>query len=418
MPITVHPSKSPLSSVKRYGEPAEGAKDAKELLQPASGDLSKKCGEIFQSSFASGTFSPSAERFAFTDLSKSKVCFKRNGLVDTAVLAYNNHHHLVLRPDDVWIAILSQFNLYVNANAKQLRHLFVTHKGKKHLVITLPGSRYDVHFGRFAKYMGHLIQENVKDPELREWIIPKFSTTTDNDRIVSSIMMMATLKAYFSYECFLACGLPAVTMLGEKADWETLLAKAEKLPSYGEQTAQWHALLKPVLGGFVRSFEEPDSERTKDFWQKIAHFSNGGSGPTYLSGWITAFCFFDTEGKPLYSSDTVGKETNWDGEELGTLNMDGVDYHRVETGDIAASYAEVDVKLNDNGVEFKTVMVAGLVGMEITSSGVKGKDHEGKDDTVQPVAGWWLFEERAIPKPESHRTFMDLLRNSRKAPSF
>ncbi|CAM6084376.1 unnamed protein product [Calypogeia fissa] len=254
--------------------------------------------------------------------------------------------------------------------------------------------------------MGHLIQENVKDPELRDWIMPRFSTTTDNDRIVSSVMMMATLKAYFSYGCSLACGLPAVTMLGEKADWEKLLAKVDKLPSYGKQTAQWHALLKPVLAGFVHSFEEPDSQGTKDFWQKIAHYSGGGSGPTYLSGWITAFCFFDTKGKPLYSDKSVGKRRNWDGNELGTLNMDGMEYHRVETGDIPAAYAEVEVKLNDNGVEFQTIMVAGLVGMKITSSGVKSKDHEGKDDTVKPVAGWWLFEEHQIPQvpmPESHR---------------
>ncbi|CAM6123541.1 unnamed protein product [Calypogeia fissa] len=219
-------------------------------------------------------------------------------------------------------------------------------------------------------------------------------------------MMMATLKAYFSYGCSLTCGLPAVTLLGEKADWEKLLAKVDKLPSYGEQTAQWHALLKPVLGGFVRSFEEPDSQGTKDFWQKIAHYSGGGSGPTYLSGWITAFCFFDTKGKPLYSDQSVGKRKNWNGNELGTLNMDGIKYHRVETGDIPAAYAEVGVKLNDNGVEFQTIMVAGLVGMELTSSCVKSKDHEGKDDTVKLVVGWWLFEEHQIPQvPESHRVF-------------
>ncbi|CAM6084373.1 unnamed protein product [Calypogeia fissa] len=405
MPITVHPSENALSSVTaRYDEPVQ---DAKGLLKSACHGVSQKCGEIFQSSFAAGSsnslsksISTSAERFAFTDLSKSKVYAKSNGLVNTAVQAYNNHHHLVLRPDDVWIAILSQFNLYVNANAEELRHLFVEHEGKKELVITLVGTRYDVHFGRFAKYMGHLIQENVKDPELRDWIIPKFSTTTDNDRIVSSIMMMATLKAYFSYTCRLTCGLPAVTLLGKKADWEKLLAKVEKLPSYGQQTAQWHALLKPVLGGFVRSFEEPDSQRTKEFWQKIAHYSDGGSGPTYLSGWITAFCFFDTKGKPLYSEEKAGRILHWD--RTSCLKMDGVTYHQIDTDSIAPAYAEVDVKLDDNGEMFQTIMVAGLVGMEITSSGVRGKGHEGKDDTVQPVAGWWLFES-IQPVPDERR---------------
>ena len=57
---------------------------------------------------------------------------KQNGFVDTVIQAYNNHHELVIRwdsefacdlrefklemsfhyrPDDIWIAILSQLNL-------------------------------------------------------------------------------------------------------------------------------------------------------------------------------------------------------------------------------------------------------------------------------------------------------------------
>jgi hypothetical protein len=216
--------------------------------------------------------------------------------------------------------------------------------------------------------------------------MPDFSTTTENDVIVSSIVMMATLKVYFSYTVGLTCGLPGVTLLGEKADWENLLVRIEKLNSYGEQAKQWHSLLKPVLAQFVRSFDEPNSERTSDFWQSLAHHSGGGSGPTYLSGWITAFCFFDKEGKPLYSEKTIGKGRNWNGRELGSLNWDGVEYHRVNTKDIPPAYAEVDVKLMDNGAEFDTVMVAGLVGMEVSGS------QEGSHDTVQPVAGWWLFE--------------------------
>ncbi|KAF8887882.1 hypothetical protein CPB84DRAFT_1786686 [Gymnopilus junonius] len=35
---------------------------------------------------------------------------KHNGFVDTVISAYNEHHHLVLRPDDVWIAISGQLN--------------------------------------------------------------------------------------------------------------------------------------------------------------------------------------------------------------------------------------------------------------------------------------------------------------------
>ena len=34
----------------------------------------------------------------------------RNGFVRSVLDAYAGHHHVVIRPDDVWIAILSQVN--------------------------------------------------------------------------------------------------------------------------------------------------------------------------------------------------------------------------------------------------------------------------------------------------------------------
>jgi hypothetical protein len=117
-----------------------------------------------------------------------------NGFVHTVIQCYNIHHALVIRPDDVWLAILSQFNCFVNGNAEQLRKQFVSHEGKKELVIKASGNRYTVDFGSMARQMTNLIDVNIVDPALREWILPDFSTTTVNDVTVSSIIMMATLK--------------------------------------------------------------------------------------------------------------------------------------------------------------------------------------------------------------------------------
>ena len=51
------------------------------------------------------------------------------------------------------------------------------------------------------------------------------------------------------------------------------------------------------------------------------------------------------------------------------------------------------VTLRDNSVETLTMMVAGSVGVKISSSGapLHGK-HETGLDTVQPVSGWWMYE--------------------------
>lgn len=35
----------------------------------------------------------------------------------------------------------------------------------------------------------------------------------------------------------------------------------------------------------------------KDFWGSICHYKVGGSGPSYLGGWVSAFGVFDVKGK-------------------------------------------------------------------------------------------------------------------------
>tara|TARA_R110002003_G_scaffold104_44_gene8615 strand:+ start:36807 stop:37184 length:378 start_codon:yes stop_codon:yes gene_type:complete len=54
-----------------------------------------------------------------------------NGFVRALFSAYSSHHHLTIRPEDVWFAMLSQINFYINAHAEELRDHFVSHEGKK-----------------------------------------------------------------------------------------------------------------------------------------------------------------------------------------------------------------------------------------------------------------------------------------------
>ena len=132
--------------------------------------------------------------------------------------AYNMHHNLVIRPEDVWFAILSQLSLYINKNLKELRDHFVSHKGKKELIVKTIGTRFTVDFGYLAKQMTILIGRNVVDPKLRQWIMPDFSTTKDTDRVIGAILMMGAKQKYFSYRMCCMCGIPSVTLLGTKED--------------------------------------------------------------------------------------------------------------------------------------------------------------------------------------------------------
>lgn len=111
---------------------------------------------------------------------------------------------------------------------------------------------------------------------------------------------MGSMQNYFAFMFQLTCGLPSVTLLGEKHDYITILEKLDRLAKYGEEPAQFAKVLQPVLKRSIRSFENPSDPDVVDFWQRVLHVRAGGSGPTIYSGWISAFRFWDKKGTCLY----------------------------------------------------------------------------------------------------------------------
>ena len=283
MPITFKPAAHAANSFQNATELT-----SLDLLRSSCDAQWDICDEVLQSFIGRGP-----------DATGGNLQSAHTGLVSTILSAYNQHHALILRPDDVWLAILVQFNFYVNAHAEELRDKFVAHEGKQKVVVRALGTRFTVDFGYLAKCMTGEMDKFIVDSALKEWILPSFSTTTNNDTVVAAVLMMATLKEYFAYKIQLCCGIPKVTLEGEKSDWEEILRRASKLQEYGKETTAWCALLEPVLNRFVRAFDAPDADENLDFWQRVADVRHQGSGPSYLSGWITAFCAFSAKGKWL-----------------------------------------------------------------------------------------------------------------------
>ena len=195
-----------------------------------------------------------------------------------------------------------------------------------------------------------------------------FSTTTESDCVVSSILMMGGLQKYFSYGMMLACGIPSVTLLGERQDWVQGQTRLQKLKNLGREPEQFGKLLKPILRQFIETFDHPASPAVKDFWSKIAHKTER-SGPYYLLGWITAFCFWDEKGNNLYDRGAIPpvSRRSFDGSAAG-CELDGVFYHRVDTKNIPSGHASMPVKVNNNGMIYQTKMVAGSVGIQAKSN--------------------------------------------------
>ena len=59
----------------------------------------------------------------------------RNNFFDSFFLPYNLHGEIILSPDDIWFQILLAFSQHVNINSEALREKFVSHKGKKKLIV-------------------------------------------------------------------------------------------------------------------------------------------------------------------------------------------------------------------------------------------------------------------------------------------
>jgi hypothetical protein len=77
------------------------------------------------------------------------------------------------------------------------------------------------------------------------------------------------------------------------------------------------------------------------------------------------------------------------------LTLDGVQYNVIDTTDIPVGYAEVDVKLDDNGEVFECALLSGHVGTRVRDSKETKKGRlrgSGLRDVVSPVAGWWMYE--------------------------
>ena len=84
---------------------------------------------------------------------KAVILPSSNGFVKTVILAYSYYHHIVIRLDDIWFAIVSQLSLYINKHAEDLCHKFVAHKDQEELVVVEEGNRWTVDHGNLAKRM-------------------------------------------------------------------------------------------------------------------------------------------------------------------------------------------------------------------------------------------------------------------------
>ncbi|EAL62036.1 hypothetical protein DDB_G0290805 [Dictyostelium discoideum AX4] len=338
----------PLNSIKNnhsiyYQERME----ASAIIKNEIGEESKKY-KVLQTSIING------------DDDGSKLeSFNLNSFVYSAWESYNNHNHLVLRPDNIWMAILTQLSFYINKNSEELREKFVDFTGKKELIVETEYRILEAPFEKLTIEMSNQIQSNIKDPSIKDLIIPDFTTTTESDKVVFSIALMSTMKKYFDYRYGCKCGLSEVTLLGEINDWINLKERVEKLIQFDNKDGvikKWlNKYLLAVIDKFIDSAKgNPDTT----WWNQIVDYKQR-SGGSVLTGWLATFCVFDNDGK--YNDK---KFLFFDEEE-------DFPWPRVNGDSIPNGYVSCPIKLKDIDQEYNSTIYSGHFGSKLLDNNSK-----------------------------------------------
>ncbi|PON30867.1 hypothetical protein TGAM01_v200287 [Trichoderma gamsii] len=350
--------------------------------------------------------------FATSFLSESHISASPNGFVYSAYIAYGKHHHLTIRPDNVWFAILSQLGFYLGKHSKpkRLRCNTVLPEGTKQITLAYrdghsSGSRI---YAYLAQKLNDEIFDEIQDPL---WATPSFTTTTDTDRAVASALLMGTMQPYYECDLVMLCGLPSVTLLGEIEDWQEINGRIDYLYQLDRAPLTRFAnMLRPILRHMIHSFTHPTSEEIKSFWNTMVTTRPPVDGEyVVLSGWITAFCNWNEEGTfSSHASSLPG--------------LDGELYPIVQVKNLPAGSASVPVKVTINEELCDCTMVAGSVGIqafsleqrEIPADTMSRKSQKvetppSKQDpyglqTIQPVSGWWIVERTTVKGDGSYHS--------------
>jgi len=222
-------------------------------------------------------------------------------------VAYSHHKVLQFRPDDIWFTLTKSLSMYINDNAEKYRKLFVSHDGSLEIVAEI--DLYDFESG--VKQLSNTIRND--NNKLLEG---SFSTTTPSDVICSNILLMDSMKKYYSYGMSTLCGIPAVDMLGTRDDWVKLINQFENVCSLfklefnghdkGEnEFIQWNTRVNLILNNLLKTFDNDISNITniRDWWSKIMSIIPAHSGqPECFDGWFKDL-YFCTEDKEYITPD-------------------------------------------------------------------------------------------------------------------
>ena len=236
---------------------------------------------------------------AMSDTPQSLVFTGGHGFLAACMTAFARHLPLSLDATDIWTVISFAFAKHVDKHSEELRKNFVSHEGKKELLVIVdhfvmsrggdpdtgtPAEAWEKDvFPDFSKQIKTHIGEAT-----HSLLAGEFSTSTSATQAASEIALMSTMKHYFSYKMRTRCGIPRIELRGTLDDWKALRSRAEEMGKLmtPEFSKKWMSVLLPILDEFIKSY---NGDVNYGFWQSMVKFrhTGGGSGAhSFVSGWI------------------------------------------------------------------------------------------------------------------------------------
>ncbi|MCO5576490.1 hypothetical protein L7F22_030300 [Adiantum nelumboides] len=111
-----------------------------------------------------------------------------------------------LRANNTDLSFCDLFGFYVNTNTEAFCLLFLAHQGKKELIVSQTGSLGSADYAQIVLDMVSHLSVNITNLSFCDLVLPRFSTTTHDDTIVATVALMAIVKKYFDYKFRLGCG--------------------------------------------------------------------------------------------------------------------------------------------------------------------------------------------------------------------
>ncbi len=207
-------------------------------------------------------------------------------LIAAVHVAFCDHRPLVLSPDMLWLLILQGLAQYVNKNPELHRSKFVQHQNSVEIEVRrddfikgAPKNPWNEVFSEFsAEIRTHIGDRN------HEILTASFSTTGPIERAATEIVLMNTVKKFFSYKIRSMCGIPEVTLEGSVSDWQQLVDRTIALGNtYG--LTWWTDRLMPTL---MRIARNAAGANDANIWKSIYKYNEYSGGP-YITGWIADF---------------------------------------------------------------------------------------------------------------------------------